>query len=467
MLQISANRRFIVHDNGTPFFYLGDTAWELFHRCTLSEAVEYLHDRAAKGFTVIQAVVLAELDGLHVPNAQGDLPLIGDDPRRPNEAYFAHVDAIVEAAVSLGLYVGMLPTWGDKWNRKWGVGPEIFTPENARAYGTFLGQRYADHPIIWILGGDRPIETDAHRAVVRAMAEGLREGDDGNHLIAFHTWGPHSSTEYVQEEPWLDLHMCQSGHKRNMENWRLIEADYRLTPVHPVMEGEAGYEDIPGEPWTLAGGYLDDWDVRKSLYWSLFAGAHGYTYGCNPVWQMWRPGRQPLINARRPWREALNLPGAGQMRYARALLLSRPYLERIPDQSLILSDVGASAYHIQATRDGAGRYALIYISTGNAAPIDVPSGDAVHPDPAQLIARLSSGRTMEVDLTRLSGDRLRAYWYDPRTGVAQDIGEFEKQDRKSFTPPEGGPDWILVLDDVACNFPRPGCSFDVHETSTG
>ncbi len=52
-MRISANQRFLVHDDGTPFFYLGDTAWELFHRLTLAEAEQYLRDRAAKGFTVI------------------------------------------------------------------------------------------------------------------------------------------------------------------------------------------------------------------------------------------------------------------------------------------------------------------------------------------------------------------------------------------------------------------------------
>src|SRR5262245_36221455 len=155
MLKVSDNRRFLIHDDGSPFFYLGDTAWELFHRLTMDEAERYLKDRAAKGFTVIQAVALAEIDGLHTPNMRGDLPLIDDDPRRPNEAYFAHIDAVVETAAGLGLYVGMLPTWGDKWNQKWGVGPEIFTPENARAYGLWLGKRYADAPLIWILGGDR------------------------------------------------------------------------------------------------------------------------------------------------------------------------------------------------------------------------------------------------------------------------------------------------------------------------
>jgi len=429
MLKVSDNRRFLVHDDGSPFFYLGDTAWELFHRLTLDEAERYLTDRASKRFTVIQAVALAEIDGLHVPNMNGDLPLIDDDPTQPNEAYFEHVDRVVELAASLGLYIGMLPTWGDKWNKKWGVGPEIFTPENARAYGTWLARRYADSPVIWIVGGDRPIESENHLLIVRGLAEGLREGDGGSHLITMHTWGPHSTSEYVHDETWLDFHTCQSGHARNSPNWNFIEADYARTPTRPCMDAEPGYEDMADKIVNLDGGYLDDWDARKALYWSLFAGAHGHTYGCNPVWQMWRPGRQPLIWPRRPWYEALQLPGSSQMQHARALLLSRPYLERIPDQSLLVSDAGMGTHHVQATRDSEGNYALIYL----------PAGDPV-----------------ELDLAKLAGESLAGYWYDPRNGAARSIGVLQKRESSTFTPPQGGPDWVLVLDDAACCYPAPG-----------
>jgi len=82
-LKVSDNRRFLVTADGRPFFWLADTAWELFHRLDRSEAEQYLTDRAAKGFTVIQAVVLAELDGLTEPNRYGYVPLIDKDPRRP------------------------------------------------------------------------------------------------------------------------------------------------------------------------------------------------------------------------------------------------------------------------------------------------------------------------------------------------------------------------------------------------
>jgi hypothetical protein len=101
-LKVSENQRFLQYENGDPFFYLGDTAWELFHRLSREEADLFLETRAAQGYNVIQAVVLAELDGLRVPNYEGNLPLIDMDVTRPNEAYFEFVDYVVDKAASLG-----------------------------------------------------------------------------------------------------------------------------------------------------------------------------------------------------------------------------------------------------------------------------------------------------------------------------------------------------------------------------
>ena len=138
-LKVSEDRHFLVTDSGEPFFWLGDTAWELFHRLSREDAERYLDNRARKGFTVIQAVVLAEFAGLTDTNAYGQRPLNGNDLTQPNEGYFRHVDWIVAKANSLGLYIGMLPTWGDKWNKKWGAGPEIFTPQNAETLWRVAG----------------------------------------------------------------------------------------------------------------------------------------------------------------------------------------------------------------------------------------------------------------------------------------------------------------------------------------
>lgn len=79
-LRVTADGHRLEHTDGTPFLYLGDTAWELFHRLNREEAETYLEKRRGQGFTVIQAVALAELGGVTTPNAYGDLPLIDADP---------------------------------------------------------------------------------------------------------------------------------------------------------------------------------------------------------------------------------------------------------------------------------------------------------------------------------------------------------------------------------------------------
>ncbi len=425
--------RYLVTETGKPFFYLGDTAWELFHRLDREEADLYLRNRASKGFTVIQAVALAEFEGLSAGNAYGHVPLANNDPTKPNEDYWKHVDYIVNRAEQLGLYIGMLPTWGDKVNRKWGSGPEIFTPENARVYGEWLGRRYKDKPIIWILGGDRPIENDRHLAIWRAMAEGLRTGDEGKHLITYHPMGGHSSSEWLHREPWLDLNMLQSGHHaKDIPNDEMIAKDYQLQPVKPCMDGEPRYEDHPIN-WDPKNGWFTDYDVRQAAYWALLAGAHGHTYGCHDIWQMYDPAkRQSVAHARTAWKEALNLPGASQMTHVKSLMLSRPMLLRIPDQSLLISGQGSGRERVRAARAVDGSYAFIYLPT---------------PKP------------VTVALDKLSGKNLRAWWYDPRTGEATRIGEFPRKGERTFTPPaesEQAPDWVLVIDDVSKRFRDPG-----------
>lgn len=428
--RVSEDRHFLLDQFGKPFFYMGDTAWELFHRLSREEAEVYLQSRAALRFNVIQAVVLAEYGGLTEPNPQGHRPLLDNDPTRPVEAYFADVDWIVNRAEQLRLCIGMLPTWGDKWNKKWGQGPEIFTPENARVYGEFLGKRYRDRPIVWILGGDRPIENDRHRAIIRALAAGLRTGDGGRHLIAFHPVGGHGSADWLHQESWLDFNMCQTGHGFNHENDRRIAADYARQPVKPCLDAEPEYEDHPAE-FNAKNGYLDAYEARKFAYWAVFAGACGHTYGCHDIWQFFAEGRDPITAARTPWRKALVLPGAQQMKHLRTLIESRPMLLRVPDQSLIVGDAGRGIDRIAATRAEDGSYAMIYAS---------------------------SGRPFDVDLGKLSGSQLRSWWLDPRTGTAREGEAFPRRGTKEFQPPSQGKgqDWVLVLDDRSRAYPPPG-----------
>ena len=432
-LRVSENHRFLVQgDQQQPFFYLADTGWEIFHRLNREQADAYLQNRAGKGFNVIQAMVLAEFGGLTKPNPYGHVPLQSNDPTQPVEEYFQHVDWVVNRAASLGLYVAMVATWGDKVNQKWGQGPEIFTPENARVYGEFLGRRYRQAHVIWLLGGDRPIENKRHRLVYRALAEGLRAGDGGAHLMTYHPNGGRSSSNFVHEEPWLQFHMLQSGHGGlNRPSWGMLAKDYALTPTRPVLDGEPNYEDHPVRGKEAPGRWFDEWDVRKSSYWSVFAGGCGITYGAHPIWQFWDGVEKPCADPRHSWMDALDLLGSRQVGYLKRLMLSRPYLTRVPDQALLSSPAGEGAEHLQATRDEKGTYAMVY------SP---------------------QGQPFTVDLTKLSSPQLKAWWWDPRTGVARLAEAFTATPTREFQPPRSGEgmDWVLVVDDATKSYPVPG-----------
>jgi Protein of unknown function (DUF4038)/Putative collagen-binding domain of a collagenase len=443
-LQVSDNKRFLITSDGAPFFYLGDTAWELFHRLDRGQADRYLQDRAAKGFTVIQAVALAELQGHSDPNPYGHLPLTDLDPAKPatkdgaNNDYWDHVDYIVNKANSLGLTVGFLPTWGSYWHDKIKDDKPLFTRQNAEAYGEFLGKRYKDAALIWILGGDRRIENDEQKEIIRAMARGLKKGDGGSHLMTFHPPGGAGSAQWFHEDDWLDFNMRQNGHVVEFNGrYDATAADYARTPVKPVIDGEPIYEDHPVSFKAKELGHSVSADVRRPLYWDLFSGAFGHTYGHHSVWQMYDKGRKPINGPLMPWHEAIDQPGAAQMQHGRRLLESRPFLSRVPDDSIVVpaevttSVPGAGTRRYVATRDAEGTYAMVY------APV---------------------GRAFSVKMDVIKGSAVEAWWFNPRDGKAVAVGEYANSGNRSFTPPDKGEqvDWVLVLDDASKNYGPPG-----------
>lgn len=430
-LVVSDNKRFIIFEDGTPFFYLGDTAWELFHRLNKSDAEKYLENRRSKGFTVIQAVVLAELDGLKVPNANGDLPLFENDPLKPNGKYFEYVDWVIKKAERKGLFIGLLPTWGDK------VESKILNINNGYKYGQWIAERYKNYPnIIWINGGDRAGKPETI-PVWDAIAQGIKSIDK-NHLMSYHPDGRNGSSTSYHNSEWLDFNMRQNGHSASYtESYLNTKKDYNLSPAKPVIDGEPIYEDIGILFDPIKNGFANAADVRRPLYWNLFSGAFGHTYGNNAVWQMWTPERTPMFSPFLSWDKAINQPGAEQMQYARWLLESRPFITRIPDDLIIISDTistlipGAGINRFVATRDITGTYALIYVPVG---------------------------RPFKVNMEVVKSKIVKCWWYNPRNGKADLIGSFSNTGQREFNSPDRGEniDWILVIDDASKNYPSPG-----------
>lgn len=429
LLKISDDHRYLVTENNQPFLWLGCTGWEMLHRLNKDETLVYMKDRAAKGFTVIQTVILAELDGLNTPNANGDLPLINNDPTKLNEAYFQYVDWAVAQAEKLGLYLGLLPTWGDKWNKKWGVGPEIFAPENAEAYGELLAKRYLDHNnIIWILGGDRLPETETQRQIVQAMAHGIRNIDT-RHLITYHPWGGTKATDAFNES-WLDLDMFQTGHDRRAKDFEFVRQSQAVVPARPTINGEPRYENHPNRFDAKNYGWMDDSDVRTAAYWTMLSGAAGYTYGCHDIWQMFDIHREAINGARTSWQESIHLAGSKQLSFMKKLLTSFPWQEMTNDQSLILNENPEDS-----------SYAICAI--GNKKDF--------------LLAYTPMGKPITIDLSKMNAQKVNAFWFNPRDGKSQKIGEYATTETPEFKPWSvgRGSDFVLVIIDMNANYHLP------------
>lgn len=431
-LQVSANHRYL-EAGGEPFFWLGDTAWLILAKLNREETERYLAAREAQGFNVIQVMALHKPEMANpVAGAalvDGDLTrprtTPGSDPGKPGEYdYWDHLDWLIDRAAAHGIYVALVPVWGNF------VDTRALNADTAAVFGRFIAERYKTKPnLVWVNGGDRYPEMSMKTwQVLGSTIKAI----DPNHLMTFHPAGRASSASFFHKEPWLDFDMYQSGHMdyaqdtmlfaRGEDNWVYTTDDLSRPPAKPTLDGEPSYENIPHgldmvpEPrWQAA-------DVRRYQWWSVLAGAFGHTYGENSVMQFFVKGTR--ANAYWPelsWQDALDAPGATQMHHLKDLLLSRPFFERVPDQSLV-PDSGPRYERVAATR-GKG-YAIAYTYTG---------------------------RPFHVRMGKISGTRVRAAWFDPRTGRSTPIGIFANTGTRLFTPPgktAPGNDWALVLDDA-------------------
>ena len=430
-LKVSKDKHYLLKKDGTPFFWLGDTAWELFHRLTREEAKEYLKNRADKGFTVIQAVALAEMDGLNTPNAYGDKPLTGNDPTKPNEAYFKQVDFIINEAQKLGLIVALLPTWADKWFKdKWGTGPEIFTPLNAKIFGAWMAKRYLGKPVVWVLGGDRSPQNETHLAIIRGMAEGIKNVDMGKHLLTYHPSGGSSSYDFFAEDAWIDFHMSQTGHRVGSPDYKTNIKAYALKNIKPNVNAEPNYEDHPNDWNPGEKGWMDDVDTREAAYWNMLSGGAGHTYGDHNIWQFYTEKRSPVNNARTNWHVAMDYRGAYQVGYMRKFFEKRNWQKLVLDQSAIVGDNPEGLEYKMAAISSDKDFMMVYIPYG---------------------------RKTIVNTSKLNGAKLNGWWFNPRDGYTISLGDFDNTGSKEFVPTSvgRGSDWVLVLDNASKNYAEP------------
>jgi hypothetical protein len=419
--------------DGKPFFWLGDTGWLLFVKLKREAALQYLDTRKAQGFNVVQVMVLHDMQ--HAVNAYGDSALIGNDASTPaltpgndptkSEEYdfWDHIDFIIDEAARRGIYMALVPVWGTNVKNGW------MNERQAEIYATFLANRYKNKiNIIWLNGGD--IKGTDSIAVWNKIGKTLRKLDP-LHLITFHPRGRFTSSRWFHREQWLDFNMFQSGHRNYLQdtskgetnygedNWKYVQEDRGKLPIKPTLDGEPSYEGIPHGLHDTTQLYWNDSDLRRYAYWSVFAGAAGFTYGHNAVMQFYQPGdSSSAYGAKQYWQQAMNDKGATQMIHLQNLVNSVFWSARFPDQKLTTNS--GKKYDRLAAIQSKG-YAFIYTY---------------------------NGRNIIVDMKRIWGTKIIASWYDPRTGKYTAVGNYVNKGREQFDPPGDpapGNDWVLVL----------------------
>ena len=418
-LKVHEGKRYLMWDDGQPFFYMGDTAWELFHKLSREEITHYFTTREKQEFNVIQAVCLAELDGIGTPNYYGEKALEYYDKKKivPNEKYFELIDWALDEAAKHHLVIAMLPTWGDKFNQTFGKGPQLLTPENARSYAKWLAERYSGREnIIWVLGGDRPLENDLHREIIDAMGTTLKKYDK-NHLITFHPPGAKTSSDFVAGKEYIDFHMNQSGHDVDTSFFseEMLDKDFARDDK-PALDGESRYEDHPACFNSKQGYFWNDADVRINVYTNILNGACGQTYGNHAVWSM---NTNVTDYFTFKWNEVLNHPGAEQFHLAARLRLSRPFFELKAANDLLVGESCAKPTTVAARGKD---YAFVY------SPLGLP---------------------FTVNLAKMGSPRITASWYDVKTGEITVDGVYGPNVTRFAPVKQGkGNDIVLILDNL-------------------
>lgn len=433
-LRISDNHRYFVTPDGKPFAWLADTVWTMPQRLKWDDAEHLMQRRRAQGFNVLQICALDPERDVEMRTPAGEQALIGGDLSRPNERYFEYLDHILDRAEYYGFYVLLLPVWGqlvvgDDWAG--GVYPRIVTEENAYDYACWLGQRYrARSNVLWCLGGDRmPIHKGMdYRGVWRRMAEGLAKGLTGQEvrhdepspvweklLITYHACHEADSglcstfSFWDDSEQWIRFIMLQSGHGTQVKNYELVRMEYERERTMPVWDGEPAYEMMP-TCWSMDPDVPrhGPWMVRRRAYWSLLAGAFGYTYGHGSVWSSIGERERSILGPV-TWYEALDGAGAGQMNHLRAFMESLRPMTAVPCQQILTEKErreGTLETHAQAA--AGEEYVCVYLPSGGSAQLDlrsVWSGECVgvwYWDPASGTFSAQRPQIVRADCGRLT-----------------------------------------------------------------
>jgi hypothetical protein len=403
-LRASDDHHYLCHADGTPFLWIGDTAWAAPMRATEAEWDTYLQDRAAKRFSVVQIAVAPWWAGSQ--DVRNQSAFLGEHLERWNPPFWRTYERKITAANEHGIFVLIAGI----------MEPTTRYPEASEAirFARQVAARFYGHFVAY-----SPSFDSGYRELGDAVGNALR-GATAVHLITQHPGTPSGQTvntiaETYFDRSYLDFAGDQTGHNGgNLErcsqqaiSWNLHLSERR--PPKPVVNLEAMYDtDSAG---TRRPGAWRGEDARRLAYQSWLSGALGYTYGTDLYEWIRDPDKTGY------WASTMTLTSSTEMKHLHDLLAKLPWWQLRPDHARVLEPPESFVKRPVFARTDSFNTGLAYLPT--EAPIKL----------------------------NLAGfpAKLRARWYNPRSGQFVSNGEERTPSgAELFTPPGAG-DWVIVF----------------------
>ena len=415
-IRVSENGRYFEHADGTPFFWLADTAWNGALLSTEEDWDSYLDDRLAKSFTGVQFVTTQWRTAYE--NAEGQVAYSGREDITIHPEFFRRMDERIDAVNAKGLLAVPVVLWA--------LGDEEYTPgklpvDQAIRLARYITARYGAHHVAWFLGGDGGYGGEA-APYWRELGRAVFPGTDGAPVF-LHPRGMRWPWDEFKDEKWLTAFGYQSGHGDDAETLRWIHSgppatDWEDFSAGPIINLEPPYEDhVSYHSKQRHSAY----SVRRATYWSLLnAPTAGVSYGAHGVWSWESEPRVPQNHERsgvaKPWPEAADLPGSTHLKHMAELLGSLPWWRLRPAPNVPAGQPGV---------DDPRRFVSVSVSEERDL----------------VLAYLPVGGRVAFKATPPVRDVATAEWFDPRTGERQPAAVFEAG---VYQAPSKD-DWVLIL----------------------
>lgn len=403
-VQLGSSSRYLVSSDGSPCFMSGDAAWSLFVQVSTSDAEVYLKNRQQLGFNVIIVSLIEHYYCTSPPkNYYGVAPFSGTTFSTPNEAYFAHVDTVMDLAEKYGITVLLAPLYLGYQCASEGWCSEVSAASDSALmiWGKYVGNRYKDRPnIVWVIGGD--VDPTSVKSKVLVFVNALRAVDTV-HVMTAHNARNSEAIDPWSGQAWLTLNNVYSG---SSALYTQCKTAYNVSPSMPFFLVEGYYENEYS---------MTEQKLRAQAYYTVLGGGCGHVFGNNPVWFF------SYSNA--DWKSALNDTGSVCMSYLQSLFNARHWYKLVPDYSNSAITSGFGTW-------GSSNYVMAAYAS----------------DSTTIIAYLPTSRTVTVNTGHLGADSIQCWWYNPTTGAYSSGGRFASG-TYSLTPGSAG-DWVLVVDRV-------------------